>query len=160
MAKHCNNKNPSALSNQKKNFRGHALHKCNKLICMIIRVFGVIDEFHWCYISVENLSLLQKGKNIVLEVNITMVWGYYRTQLGDRLKGKVFPSSSLVKTTNLVVTACVTHFWFVTYDLACISCGLNNISTVRRIRLSQENRPLIYHLMFSQVASVQSPVNT
>lgn len=46
MAKHCNNKNPSALSNQKKNFRGHALHKCNKLIGMIIRVFGVIDEFH------------------------------------------------------------------------------------------------------------------
>ena len=150
MVKHCNNKNPSALLNQKKNFRGHALHKCNKLICMIIRVFGVTDEFHWCYISVENLSLLQKGKNIVLEVNITMVWGYYGTQLGDRLKGKVFPSSRIipsVKTTNLVVTAWVTHFWFVIYDLACISCGLNNISIVRRIRRTliakPRERPLI-----------------
>jgi len=88
--------------------------------------------------DVENLSLLQKGKNIVLEVNMTMVWGYYGTQLGSRLKGKVFRlhvlSVASVKTTYLVVTGCVTHFWFVTYELACISCGLNNISTVRRIR--------------------------
>jgi len=60
--------------------------------------------------DVENLSLLQKGKNIVLEVNMTTVWGYYGTQLGSRLFRLHVLSVPTVKTTYLAVTACVTHF--------------------------------------------------
>ena len=44
----------------------------------MIELFGVIIKgiSLICYFSAENLSLLHKGKNVVLEVTMTMVWGH------------------------------------------------------------------------------------